>query len=104
MFLGIKKKSWWWITTIKSKFYNHLFKNQSDRNVKKYRPNRQSNQYNFSGKRQNGFGYGIPVIITGITKINNQLLRPIQYFISYQFQNLVIFRFLFFGYPNIFYQ
>ena len=65
--------------------------------------------YNFaSGKRKNGFGYNIPVFVTGTTGFNNQLFRPIQFFIFYQFQNRV-YPFqqqprLPFGNPNKFYQ
>ena len=59
----------------------------------------------FFGKRQSGFEYNNPVIVSGATGYN-QLLRPIQYFIFYQFQNRVHqqqFQFsrFFYGYPNV---
>ena len=83
-------KNWWGITTIRI-FFNYPPVNyQSNRTVgNNPRPNGQSSSYNLIfGKRQNGFGYGIPVVVTGITGYN-QLPRPIQYFIFYQFQKRV---------------
>ena len=64
---------------------------ESNRNINNFRPIGQSNSYNnFKvGKLLNDYGYGNPVIIWGTTGFNNQLFRPIQYFIFYQFQNRV---------------
>lgn len=76
--LKINLKLWCGIILVKHRFNHPLINYQSNRNANNnFRPVGQSNQYFFLGKRQNGFGCNIPVVISGITKINNLLFRSI---------------------------
>ena len=88
--LNNNKKKWWGITTAKSKFFNHPATGyQPNRNTNNnFRLNGQSGSYNFTfGKRQNGFGYGNPVTLSGKNSWIQQPATTSDSIFFFKFQN-----------------